>query len=247
MKPSPSLTAVLFALAIFGHAQAADTKKKPVAGPPPSPPKVVDALIATFSSLDFDGNGTLDFGEFTATARYMQGAAERAFRNVDLNRNRAISIQEFANSRSVRLPAGTKNPVDPVKQEFRRLDGDGDANGVVSIEEIALAMTFPSGEALDAYFAGLDTDGSEGVSLDEWRAGYGKPVVVLKPDNSACPGGNPAPYIGKTLDEVRALLNGRAVRVVKLDGVELGRTLDYNPCRLNLEVEKGVVKAGYGG
>ena len=230
-----SFILILCCMALPVH--AADSKKAPTKVPP-SPPKVVQDLIQTFSSMDLDGNGSLDFGEFTANLRVMKGAAERIFRNVDHNRNRSVSLGEFANSRWVRLPAGTVAPIDSVKQEFRRLDGDG--SGDISIEEIAIAMTFSNGDALDSYFAGLDQDQSGGIDLAEWRKGS------LKISVGRCPGENATAYIGKSLDEVRTLL-GDSFRVMRLDGVGFGGIANYDPCRLNLIVEKGMITGAYGG
>ena len=138
----------------------------------------------------------------------------------------------------MRLPAGTVAPIDSVKQEFRRLDGDG--SGEISIEEIAIAMTFPNGDALDSYFAGLDQDQSGGIDLTELRKGS------LKLSVARCPGENAPAYIGKSLDEVRTLLGG-SFRVMRLDGLGFGGTTNYDPCRLNLIVEKGMITGAYGG
>jgi Ca2+-binding EF-hand superfamily protein len=203
---------------------------------------VVQSLIATFSSQDWDGDGALSSGEFTANLRVMKGAGERMFRSVDRNRNREISLEEFAAYRGVRLPAGTKAPVDAVKGEFRRLDANRD--GSISIEEIGIAMTFQSADDLDAYFAQLDRNRNGGVSLEEWRKANRNPNAS---DPAPCPGSKPATYIGKTLDQVRALVGEANVRVVRLDGEEFLGTTDYIPCRLNVIVEQGVVTGAHGG
>jgi Ca2+-binding EF-hand superfamily protein len=152
-------------------APAAPANPKP--GVPPSAPKAVNALIKTFSGIDWDGNGFLTLGEYSATLRVMKGAADRIFHALDGNQDGAISIEEFAKSRWVRLPAGTEPPVDPVKQQFRQFDVNHD--GVVSQEEIGTGQIFTSADALGRFFAAADRDGSGTVDLTEWRAG--QPVV----------------------------------------------------------------------
>lgn len=56
-------------------------------------------------------------------------------------------------------------------------------------------------------------------------------------------------YLGLTLDEAEALavVEGRVLRVARLDGESFALTEDFRPSRVNIEVEAGVVVAATGG
>lgn len=53
--------------------------------------------------------------------------------------------------------------------------------------------------------------------------------------------------IGQTLDSARKKLENKDFRIVRIDGKGLIITCDFNPDRLNLEVENNIVVNVYGG
>ena len=46
-------------------------------------------------------------------------------------------------------------------------------------------------------------------------------------------------------DEIHALLESRPHRIVKRDGASYIVTADFNPTRMNLEIEAGIIKKVY--
>lgn len=210
----------------------------------------VKDLITAFCNLDFNGDGVLDYGEFTAVMRGTPGALQRLFRSVDQNRNKAVSISEYARYQGVRVPKSINPPVDADKQEFRRIDADGNADGnadgVLALEEIALSTTFPDGASLEAFFEFLDTDDSGSLDLDEFRRRAEAPIlIVCWPDLL----GDLSRFIGLTLEEaeVQAGLEGRPTRVIGADGEWYPVTTDYNEARINFYLEKGLVSRATAG
>ena len=129
--------------------------------------RAVKDLIASFSTLDWDGNGSISYGEYTANLRGLPGALQKLFRSIDRNNNQSISLGEFAKYMRVKLPDGTEARADVAKQEFRQLDYNGD--DLLTLEEIGIATTFTDAAAMEAYFASLDLNGNGSVTLGEFR------------------------------------------------------------------------------
>lgn len=196
----------------------------------PSPSRVVKSLIEEFSLRDLNGDGRITLEEFAAGGT---PSGNRRFHRLDRNRNRSISLSEFATYRGVILPRGTRPFIDEAKKDFRNLDTNRD--GRITREEIVAVMTFAESNALEEYFSALDLDSSGAISLEEWRAGNDYPR----------PG--PAPgfgrYLGLTLEAAENLARRekRSSRVVRIDGQWLPVTMDYRPDRLNFSIDGGVV------
>ena len=221
------LSTSLACLALFSLPPA---KASPVERGKPSPPRAVKSFIEEFSVRDLDGNGRLSREEFAGGG---QPSDNRLFQRMDLNRNRSVSLLEFAEHRGVNLPRGTRPFIDEAKKDFRNLDAN--RNGQVTIEEVAAVTTFTDGNALEEYFSKLDSDSTGGISLEEWRAGndypnQGKPTVFGR-------------YLGLTLGAAERIAQseGRSSRVVRIDGEWKPVTMDYQPDRLNFSINGGLV------
>jgi len=196
----------------------------------PSPSRAVRNLIEEFLVRDLNGDGRITREEFSPGGTAGQN---RQFRRIDRNRDRSISLAEFALFRGINLPRGARPFIDAAKRDFRNLDTNRD--GQLTREEVAAMGTFADGDALEAYFSPMDLDSSGGVSLDEWRAGndYPKPGPAFGFER----------YIGLTLEAAQNLARKerRSSRVVRIDGEWMPVTMDYRPDRLNFSISGGIV------
>ena len=217
----------LACLAVFFYLPA---EAVPAGKGKPSPSRAVKALIGEFSLRDLNGDGRITLDEFAAGGT---PSGNRRFQQMDRNRNRSISLSEFATNRGVTLPRGARPFIDRAKKDFRNLDTN--RNGRVSLEEIAAVTTFVDGNALEAYFSELDLDSSGAISLEEWRAGNDYP----RPGPAHAFGR----YLGLTLGEAEDLARreNRSTRVVRIDGEWMPMTMDYRLDRLNFSIDGGVV------
>ena len=108
--------------------------------------------MASFETLDVDGNGEISLAD-------MQEMAKTRFAITDANEDGAITLEELKAHRTAQMgDKGAKR----VKRMFSKMDENDD--GTLSFEELTAKMS--SGKLIER----LDTDGNGTVSAEEFAA-----------------------------------------------------------------------------
>lgn len=127
----------------------------------------------TFKKLDTDHNKSISLAEFQASPMGQRDAAkaEEIFKKIDTDNDGEITIKEFMAHRPSRPGAGKPGGDRPNPDAIFKTMDINPEDGSVSLEEFqASPMGKRLGDKAEGVFEKLDTDGTPGISLEEFKA-----------------------------------------------------------------------------